>query len=310
MATRTHEVPAGPDMSFEPKLDGFRALAFSRARRLQSRQGSLALTERFPDVLADLSGLGDVVLDGELVAMRHGRLEFSALRLGPARRAREGITAVLVAFDLLAIDDIDVRGQPLVRRRAQLQALLGHARLAHVQLIEQTTDRSAALEWMSPAWGQAGVEGVLTKPLRSRYLTGTRSGWIKTRQTATIEAVVLGVAGADVLVLGQPSPSGRWRVQGLSHPVAPALGAELATQLRLDESHPETAQLPSSVGGLPGAPPITYLPVRPDVIVEITVDTAIDHGRHRHRITVMRIRDDLTPDDLRFRSSRSDGGLQ
>lgn len=46
-----------------------------------------------------------------------------------ALRPREGqAAAVLVAFDLLELDGRDIRPEPLGRRRARLQRLLGRAR--------------------------------------------------------------------------------------------------------------------------------------------------------------------------------------
>lgn len=302
VAARVHDLPAERGRyAMQPKLDGYRCAGFGSLGLLQSRQGSTALTDRFPEVVADLAALGDVVVDGELVALRGGRLVFTALQFGPERRAREHVTAALIVFDLLGHEDRDLRGLPYVERRAALERLLARP-LPHVQLIEETEDPQAAREWLGPAWGAAGVEGVVGRPLRSRYAPGTRSGWIKVRQTITVEVVVLGVVGADVLVLGQPDRAGRFRVRGLSHPVPAGLRAELAALLRPDDTRPGLVELPPSVGGLPGGPPISYVPVRPECVVEITADTAVDHGGiQRHRVTVVRVRPDLTTADLPIR---------
>src|SRR4051794_18860697 len=86
-ATRVTRLPIGPGWSYEPKFDGFRALAFCHRRDgvvLQSRQ-LRPLTDAFPDItttLTNLHGLGKggVVLDGELVIWRAGRLDFAALQ--------------------------------------------------------------------------------------------------------------------------------------------------------------------------------------------------------------------------------------
>jgi len=52
-AKAVDRLPAGPGWSFEPKYDGFRALAFRDGDRvaLQSRQ-QRSLTAAFPDVAA------------------------------------------------------------------------------------------------------------------------------------------------------------------------------------------------------------------------------------------------------------------
>src|SRR4051812_12601894 len=91
MAAKTVDhLPGGPGWSFEPKYDGFRALAF-RGRdgvALQPRQ-QRSLTAAFPDIAAAVARLEDVVFDGELVVWRAGRFDFAGLqdplRSGPAR---------------------------------------------------------------------------------------------------------------------------------------------------------------------------------------------------------------------------------
>ncbi|GAB3686673.1 ATP-dependent DNA ligase [Saccharopolyspora tripterygii] len=307
VAARTQEVPSDRGRwAFEPKLDGYRVIAFAGLGLLQSRQGRTGMTTRFPEVTADLAALGrDVVLDGELVALRGEHLEFAALQTGPARRTREHVTVIYMAFDLLATGDEDLRTRPYLDRRAALADLLAHPR-PHLQLVTHTLDPNAAREWLDPSWGEAGIEGLVAKPVASRYMPGSRSGWLKIRQLVTTEAVVLGVVGAASLLLGRPSSRGGWRASGVSQPVSARLRAELAARLRPDAEAPTLAQLPGVVAGLPGGEPVVYLPVHPDVVVEVIADTAVEYGRWRHRPTIVRIREDLTPDELRFRASRPD----
>lgn len=296
VAHSARDVPTGGDWAFEPKLDGWRAVGFAETGLLHSRRGALLAT-RFPEISAAVAEIGaGAVVDGELVALHEGRLEFTALQGGPQRREREGITAYLVVFDLLATEDRDLRAWPYEQRRDELERLLGPPR-PHLQLVEMTTDRDTALEWMDPAFAAAGIEGVMAKPLTSRYAPGARSGWLKIRHRITTEAVVLGVAGPDTLVLGHPTTAG-WRASGISLPVPTNLRAELTTALRPDEEHPEPRELPGVAAGLPGTEPITYLPVHPDIVVEIEADTAIEFGRWRHRPHVLRIRPDLHATDL------------
>ncbi len=78
------ELPVGKpgEWSYEPKFDGFRCVAFACGERvrLQSRQ-QRGLTRNFPEVAAAVGALDvGVVLDGELVLWRHGRLDFAALQ--------------------------------------------------------------------------------------------------------------------------------------------------------------------------------------------------------------------------------------
>ena len=296
VADPAHELPSAPGRwAYEPKLDGYRVIGFAARGLLQSRQGNTSMTTRFPEVTAEIARCGDVVLDGELVALHGMRLAFSALQSGPAKRRRDGVTAVFMAFDLLAAGDRDLRTQSYLDRRAALATLLaGHQ--AHLQLTEYTLDADAAREWLRPGWGEAGVEGVVAKPRASRY--ARRCGWLKVRRRHTTEAVVLGVAESNALILGTPNHAGQWRVTGVSLPVPEQLRAELAARLRADPDQLDPVQLPGIVGGLPGDSEIIYQPVQAVLVVEIEVDTAVEFGRHRHRPRVLRIRDDLTAGDL------------
>ena len=54
---------------------------------------------------------------------------------------------------------------------------------------------------------------------------------------------------------------------------------------------------PGSRWGRPGTP-TAYTPVRPAVVVEVTVDTAVEHHRWRHPARFLRVRADLRSGDL------------
>ncbi|GAA4890794.1 ATP-dependent DNA ligase [Saccharopolyspora cebuensis] len=259
-------------------------------RRVWSRQGR-RLDARFPELLSPAE-VG-AVLDGEIVAVRGGRLEFGALQQSPQRRREEGVTVVLWAFDLLSFEGRSLRSLPYRQRRAELADWITTAGDGTVQLMPATPSRSGALEWLGPAWAEVGVQGVVAKPFAGTYRRGTASGWLKIRSRATTEAAVLGIArtGAVVLVLGRPGPDGALRPAGVSAPLAAPVAAELRPQL-----HAAGAQrwLP---GALPGQDPVLYAPVEP-VVVEVLADAAVDHGRWRHPVRVVRSRPDLHPGDL------------
>src|SRR5881275_2980478 len=115
------------DHVFEPKLDGFRCLAFRDGDRveLQSRHGNL-LTRYFPEVV-DAVAAESFVVDGELLLVGG---EFTTLmsRLHPAASRVDALAretpARLVAFDLLASGDASLLEAPYQDRRARLEELL------------------------------------------------------------------------------------------------------------------------------------------------------------------------------------------
>ncbi len=45
--------------------------------------------------------------------------------------------------------------------------------------------------------------------------------------------------------------------------------------------------------------PLAFHPVAPDLVAEVEADTALNLGRHRHPVRYLRIRDDMTPGDVR-----------
>lgn len=69
-----------------------------------------------------------------------------------------------------------------------------------------TTDLAKAREWLQSRTEVSGVEGILIKPLTSRYLPGYR-GWTKIRRRDTAEAIVGAITGTlarpQLLVLGR-----------------------------------------------------------------------------------------------------------
>jgi hypothetical protein len=125
LAQDEREVPGSDSMwPYEPKMgwlaDGWRAL-FTAPGSIQSKQGH-EISHRFPEIVAAAKGLGEVVRDGERVALREGRLDISALQSVPRRRAAAGMTVNDVVFDLLALGERDVRAEPYRRRRERLDS--------------------------------------------------------------------------------------------------------------------------------------------------------------------------------------------
>lgn len=285
------EVPAGSGWAFEPKLDGWRGLL--AVERLWSRTGT-NLGARFPEILAAVQGRS-VVLDGEIVAYRQGRMEFAALQAGPVRRRQQQIGIYFLAFDLLAVDGRDWRREPYLARREELERQLAGGGAGVVQPVPMTLDRDEALWWMSEQAADRGIEGLVAKPAGGVYQAGRRSGWVKVRRTTTSEVAVLGVSGPDRVVLGLADRAGRWRAVGMSQPVPRGVRAELAVALR-PRGGPEL--LPGVITGLPGREAVPWQPCEIDVVAEIEADSAAEFGRWRHQPRLLRLRPDLSPADL------------
>jgi ATP-dependent DNA ligase len=293
-------LPTGPGWSLEAKLDGWRCVGASG--RLWSRHGR-ELTRAFADVSATARQLPDCVLDGELVAALNATGEISFARLqsrsGRGPRPGEDFTVHWVVFDILALGDVDFRRRRYSERRAELLRLLDDGP-TRIRPVPASTDPDEAMTWVGRL---GGVEGLVAKPDISYGAGRTASGWLKWRRTHTTSAIVVGVHGhvpaTQALVLARPRTDGRLRVVGLSLPVGLVLRREIAPLLHPDPDRPGEHELPGTVGGLPGSPPVRYVPVLPEVVVDLEVDQAgLEFGRYRHRPRVARIRADLDPTDV------------
>lgn len=187
-------LPGGTQYSL--KLDGWRALAFIRGDEppvLQARS-KRDLAPGFPEVHDALRTLPDgVVLDGELCAWHEDRFAFGQLIRSPAARARDGAHIAYVAFDLLALPGHDIRDRPLRERWDLLTALLADAE-PPLQLVMATNDRDEALSWRT-ALAPTGVEGLVAKGLGTPYAPMRHGGWLKIRDTDTIDVRVTAFSG-------------------------------------------------------------------------------------------------------------------
>ncbi len=175
------------DWMWEPKLDGYRALAFIDARgvKLRSRRG-LDLGEDFPRLADELGkqSVESMLLDGEIVAFdASGKPSFGAMQ----NRGGTSERAVFYCFDLLYFGGVDLRRAPYADRRRYLaQCLLPSPR---VQLVHAVEDGVALHE----AAMATGLEGVVGKRKNSIYEAGKRStAWLKVKATNSADFVIGG----------------------------------------------------------------------------------------------------------------------
>jgi bifunctional non-homologous end joining protein LigD len=187
LATLVEKLPTGEGWLFEPKWDGYRALAYVRGGEatLRSRRGN-DLTERFAVVARALPHAlrtPDAVVDGEVCALDEtGRPSFSAMQ-----QAKPGTALVYEVFDVLEIDGEPLTGLPLTERRERLEQLVIPSGV--VQVSGVFGDGEALLD----AAQEQKLEGVMAKKAASRYREGTRGGdWLKIKTHGRQEFVICG----------------------------------------------------------------------------------------------------------------------
>jgi ATP-dependent DNA ligase len=143
---------------------------------------------RIVQAAADL-GCSSAIIDGEAIVQdEQGRSDFHSFKEAMSRRPE---ALVFMAFDLLHINGQDMRGMPLIKRREALQQLVGcHDPHCRIQYSEHVVGDGSAL---FQAADQMGLEGVVSKRLRSRYRSGRSRDWLKVKCWAEAEFIVIGV---------------------------------------------------------------------------------------------------------------------
>jgi ATP-dependent DNA ligase len=294
LARAKTELPRGEQWCYEPKYDGFRAIAFVDGSdlELQSRGGK-SLNRYFPELRFPP---GRYVLDGEIVIDgEDGVQDFDALgqRIHPAA-SRVAMLSVatparFVAFDLLARDDEVLTPRPLRERRAALEQLVREP----VGLTPSTRDPEAAQPWLRRG------EGVVAKDLDAPYRPGQRAGMIKVKLVRTIDAVVAGYrpgkAQGEVgsLILGLYDEAGAVRVVGHCSGLRPAEKRALAERLAAYETGERGR---GEASRWKGEKELEWIELRPELVVEVRFDH-YSGGRIRHGTKLLRWREDKPPRD-------------
>jgi len=185
----------------EDKYDGIRAQLHRDASGAAIYSRTLDdVSRQFPEIVEEAMQLGPaLILDGEVVAMREGRiLPFALLqrRLGRKRPLRDLLTEIpvgLMAFDLLYLDGRTVIDEPLAERKKLLGQIAWTEKIqpAPFFLLEERIE-------LAPFFEQAELrrnEGLMLKDAASTYAPGKRGmSWLKWKKAlATLDVVVTGV---------------------------------------------------------------------------------------------------------------------
>ncbi len=308
MLAETADAPFDdPDWMWEPKLDGYRVLAFigEGGVKLRSRRAGLDLAGAFPRLVAELrkQAVNGMILDGEIVAFdAAGRPSFNALQNRIHLKTEREIAAadqqgpvVFYCFDLLHFAGVNLRKAPYRDRRRYLSACLLPSPL--VQLVHAADDgkelHAAALA--------SGFEGVIGKRKDSVYEPGKRvRSWLKIKPTNSAEFVVGGYtrgkgarAPLGALLLGY------WDGDQLRYASHVGSGFDDKTlaqvKARLDKSQRKTHPFAEK--------PDLHSPtvwVEPRTVAEVRYQSWTEDGSLRAPI-FLRLRDDVDPKSVRRR---------
>ncbi|MEU3270628.1 ATP-dependent DNA ligase [Saccharomonospora sp. NPDC006951] len=326
LATLVREMPRGPGLAYEPKWDGFRCIVFRDGDEIElGSRNDRPLTRYFPELVELLAEAlpQRCVVDGEVVIVTEGGLDFGALqlRLHPAasrvKKLAGETPASFVAFDLLALGDDDLTPEPFLRRRELLEGILDTAP-SRVHLTPLTTDPGVASDWFTRFEG-AGFDGVMAKPTDLPYEQDRRVMW-KVKHERTADCVVAGFRwhkdgkGVGSLLLGLFDEQGTLHHVGVASGFAAKRRAELVTELaplreNALEGHPwrDWAEAHPEAGGrMPGGgsrwavgKDLSWEPLRTELVAEVRYEH-VQGGRFRHGGRLVRFRPDRTPESCTY----------
>jgi bifunctional non-homologous end joining protein LigD len=183
--------PGGKGWCHEIKFDGYRVQlrVEDGEATLKTRKG-LDWTDKFKSIAKEGSGLPDVLIDGEIVALDHnGAPDFSTLQAALSDGKSENL--LFFAFDLLFADGEDLRALPLVERKARLKKLL-EARKGKDKQIRYVEHFESGGDAVLQSACKLELEGVISKKLDSPYRSGRSENWTKAKCRAGHEVVLGG----------------------------------------------------------------------------------------------------------------------
>jgi len=324
LARLSRDLPEAEGLHYEPKWDGFRCIVFRDGDDVElGSRNEKPLTRYFPELIDPLRRRlpERCVVDGEIVIAGAKGLDFDALtnRIHPAasrvKLLASTTPASFVAFDLLAVDDDDIRGEGYAARRRVLEKALRKAE-APVHLTPVTTDPGVARDWFDRFEG-AGLDGVVAKPADLPYRPGERV-MVKVKHERTADCVVGGFrthkdgGGVGSLLLGLFDDAGTLHHVGVASGFALARRRELAAVLepyRTDalDGHPwnwgdgadPSGRVPGGQSRWSAGKDLSWEPVRPELVCEVSYDH-LQGDRFRHATSFKRWRSDRTPSSCTY----------
>jgi bifunctional non-homologous end joining protein LigD len=298
LATAAEQAPEGDGWLHEIKYDGYRALCRLEGgtARLFTRAG-LDWTARFHGVGEAVAALptDGAFLDGEIVVFGDdGRSSFEALQEALAGSTRTPLTYVV--FDLLFEDGVDLREQPLERRKARLASLLRRAPGSGVlRYGDHVVGRGPSFFREACAHG---LEGIVSKRRDAPWRPGRTGDWLKVRCGQRQEVVIGGFTdpggstrgGLGALLVGVHD-DGRLVYAGRV-----GTGFSMATLDRLRAQLGAIERKTSPFAPFDDVPPGTHW-VEPNLVAEVTFTNWTRDGRMRHPVFVG-LREDKPPNEV------------
>ena len=298
--------PGGAAAWVEDKYDGVRCQLHKVGTEVALYSRDLKnITATFHDLAEAARGFpGDLILDGEILAMRADQvLPFADLQKRLGRREgdlflRDEIPVQFVAFDFLWRDGESYLKTPLARRRDLLEALQPLPPLFRLARVTQAASE-AEIESAFQAARSRDNEGLMIKDPRSFYTPGRRGlTWLKLKKaSATLDCVVVGAEyghGKRKDVLSDYTFAVRDSSTGELKTIGKAYSGLTDPEIARLTAH-FLQRVVRQIG--------RYHEVRPDTVLEIAFDRLQFSSRHNSGLAmrfprIVRIRTDKTAAEI------------
>ena len=190
LATLASSHEDNPDWMYEPKYDGYRAVAKINEGKVEvvSRNGN-PFNKQYQPLVPELEKFeDDLILDGEIVIEdQKGISNFQLLQ--NYTTTKKGVLRYYV-FDILYLNGYPVTQLPFTQRRELLEAVFAKVKLTNIQ--PSPIVREEGKELMERLT-KLGYEGIIAKACDSSYFPGLRSdSWLKLKNHQSLEAIICG----------------------------------------------------------------------------------------------------------------------
>ena len=176
------------DWQFELKLDGYRALAYTKSGKVELRsRNNNSFNSKFKHIYEAMTDWPiDAVVDGEIVVLNEaGKPDFNGIQQWEKKKAGR---LVFYVFDLLWLDGMNIMDEPLYLRRELLKQLVPDS--GPIRFSDHIEEAGEAFFEVAK---NNSIEGIIAKQRNAPYLPDSRSwNWLKIKIEQRHEAVICG----------------------------------------------------------------------------------------------------------------------
>ena len=191
LCTLVDAVPAGSGWIHEVKYDGYRAqIAVAGGTAKVFTRSGLDWTDKFATIAEAAAALpvDSALIDGEIVAFKDGKPDFSTLK----DAIGAGGDMTLFAFDLLELDGESLAKLPNVQRKERLRSIIEDGE--RIKFSEHIVGHG---EELFATMCREGYEGVVSKRADAPYSGKRTNAWLKIKCTHRQEFVIVGWTTSD-----------------------------------------------------------------------------------------------------------------